>query len=210
METHTIARETSLYIAGGDGRRHYGADQEWFSHFWRRKAGCGPTTAAQQMAYLSRSRPGLAPLCPLERLEQGPFSSYMDEVWAFVTPGMRGLDSIDKYADGVSRFARARGLELRPVTLVVPAGTPRPSLDQCLSFLRAGLEDDCPVAFLNLDNGGVRNLDSWHWVLLTGVRAEAGGLFATAADGGRRVEIDLGLWHQRTRAYGGFVRLEAA
>ena len=68
MTAYHLAGDSSLTIAGEDGRRYYGADQAWFSRFWRRKAGCGPTTAAVQMAYLSRTRPGLAPLCPMERL----------------------------------------------------------------------------------------------------------------------------------------------
>ena len=208
MAAYHLSEESSLTITGKNGQRYYGADQEWFSRFWRRKAGCGPTTAAEQMAYLSRTRPNLAPLCPMEYLEREAFSAYMDKVWAFVTPSLKGLDSIEKYASGVVRFAKARGLALHPMTLAIPAGDARPSLEVCLAFLRAGLERDCPVAFLNLDNGGVRNLDKWHWVLLTGLRSDELGAVATMADAGRRQEIDLALWYERTKAYGGFVRLD--
>lgn len=207
MKTITLAQEHLLDISDG-GARRYGADQEWYRQFWRRKAGCGPTTASVQMAYLARTRPALSPLCPLDSLERESFSSYMDQVWSFVTPGVQGLNTIGKYCAGVSRFAAQRDVPLRPLALEVPApGAARPSLEQCLSFLREGLEENCPVAFLNLDRGRVPNLDGWHWVLLTGMRVEEDRAMAVMADAGRRSEIELSLWYHTTKAAGGFVRL---
>lgn len=207
MNNISIAQEHLLEISNG-GQRCYGADQEWYSNFWRRKAGCGPTTAAVQMAYLARTKPRLVPLCPLKDMERSAFSAYMDQVWSFVTPGLQGLNSIEKYCAGVAQFAAHRGVSLRPLGLTVPiTEADRPTLQECLTFLRTGLEEDCPVAFLNLDRGKVANLDSWHWVLLTGLRMDGDRAVAAMADAGRQSEIDFSLWYHTTKAAGGLVRL---
>ena len=42
-----------------------------------------------------------------------------------------------------------------------------------INFVRLGLDQDCPVAFLNLSNGRLTNLDSWHWVTITGLLADS-------------------------------------
>ncbi len=210
MEHITLPQQNWLEISGGDGCLHYGADQEWFSLLWRRKAGCGPTTAAGQMAYLAHTRAGLGPLCPLPALEQKPFAAYMDTVWEYVTPGCHGLNTIEKYSDGIRTFARARGLRVRTLELSVPKdAAKRVPFSHCVAFLRAGLESGCPVAFLNLDNGQVENLDYWHWVLVTGLILDGERATAVVADGGKRVEIDLGLWYATTADGGGFVYLSS-
>lgn len=209
MERIFVPQQNWLEIADGDNL-HYGADQEWFGPLWRRKAGCGPTTAAEQLAYLAHTRPGLEPLCTLPVLERKSFAAYMDAVWEYVTPGCHGLNTIEKYSDGVRAFARARGVKVRPLELAVPKdAAKRVPFADCVAFLRAGLEGGCPVAFLNLDNGQVENLDYWHWVLVTGLILDGETVTAVATDGGKRLEIDLRLWYATTSDGGGFVCLPA-
>ncbi|SBW11497.1 conserved hypothetical protein [uncultured Eubacteriales bacterium] len=208
MEHILVPQQNWLEIADENGGLHYGADQEWFSVLWRRKAGCGPTTAAEQMAYLAHTRVGMGPLCPLPVLERKPFAAYMDAVWEHVTPGFHGLNTIEKYSDGVRAFARARNVKVHLRELAVPKDADkRVPLADCVAFLRAGLEGGCPVAFLNLDNGQVENLDYWHWVLITGLILDGDKIAAVVADGGKQVEIDLGLWYATTTDRGGFVYL---
>ena len=191
-----------------DGTRSHGADQDWYSLPWRQRAGCGPTTASVQMAYLACLRPSLAALCPLEGREQGAFTAYMDQVWEYVTPGDHGLNRLEMYTGGVARFCGERDVRLVPRALEAPAGPGRPGFDRCVSFIRAGLESDCPVAFLNLDNGDVEALDKWHWVLITDLAETDGGGACNIADGGKLVSIDLALWHRTAKVLGGFVWLE--
>lgn len=210
MEYILVPQQNWLEIADENGERHYGADQEWFSALLRRKAGCGPTTAAEQMAYLAHTRADMAPLCPLPALERKPFTAYMDAVWEFVTPGFHGLNTIEKYSDGVRAFARSRKVKVHTQELAVPKDAEkRAPLADCVAFLRAGLESGCPVAFLNLDNGQVKNLDYWHWVLITGLILDGEKITAMVADGGKQVEIDLALWYATTTDRGGFVYLTA-
>ena len=191
-----------------DGTRSHSADQDWYSLPWRQRAGCGPTTASVQMAYLAALRPSLAALCPLKEREQETFVTYMDKVWEYVTPGSHGLNRVEMYTDGVARFCGERGVKLVPRALEVPTGEERPGFDRCVSFIRAGLEADCPVAFLNLDNGEVEALDKWHWVLLSVLEEGDAGTLVTVVDNGNTFSIDLKLWYDTARDLGGFVWLE--
>ena len=191
-----------------DGTRSHSADQDWYSLLWRQRAGCGPTTASVQMAYLAALRPSLAALCPLKEREQETFVTYMDKVWEYVTPGSHGLNRVEMYTDGVARFCGERGVKLVPRALEVPTGEERPGFDRCVSFIRAGLEADCPVAFLNLDNGEVEALDKWHWVLLSALEEGDAGTLVTVVDNGNTFSIDLKLWYDTARDLGGFVWLE--
>ena len=191
-----------------DGTRSHGADQDWYSLPWRQRAGCGPTTASVQMAYLAALRPSLAALCPLKEREQETFVTYMNKVWEYVTPGSHGLNRVEMYTDGVARFCGERGVKLLPRALEVPTGEERPGFDRCVSFIRAGLEADCPVAFLNLDNGEVEALDKWHWVLLSVLEEGDAGTLVTVVDNGNTFSIDLKLWYDTARDLGGFVWLE--
>lgn len=204
-----LTRPEGLTIKDGN-ECHYGANQEWYSQVWRQKAGCGPTTAAVQLCYLARTRPALAGLCPPEIMGRTDFVAYMDAVWEHVTPGPCGLNTVGKYTAGVERFAAARDIRVAPLELVVPKKvTARPSFYDCAAFIRASLERDCPVAFLNLHNGRVENLDAWHWVLITELRCDSDGAICAVADGGKRLEIDLRLWYDTTKDGGGFVAIPA-
>lgn len=202
----SLSRPQAMDIRRQDGTRSHGADQDWYSLLWRQRAGCGPTTASVQMAYLAALRPSLAALCPLK--ERETFVTYMDKVWEYVTPGSHGLNRVEMYTDGVARFCGERGVKLVPRALEVPTGEERPGFDRCVSFIRVGLESDCPVAFLNLDNGEVEALDKWHWVLLSALEEGDAGTLVTVVDNGNTFSIDMKLWYDTARDLGGFVWLE--
>lgn len=208
MDASTLKNPALLEIRGEDGTVYRGADQEWYASLWRRKAGCGPTAAAVQTAYLAAARPGWEALCPLDRLERVPFAAYMDQVWEHVTPGLQGLNSVALYTAGVRRYGASRGFALSPAALEVPEDAARrPGWEACLAFVRAGLEADCPVAFLNLCNGEVQDLDRWHWVLIAALTGNGAGTQALLVDAGREYPIDLRLWYDTTTMGGGFVWL---
>jgi hypothetical protein len=73
--------------------------------------------------------------------------------------------------------------------------------------LEKSISEDLPVDFLNFCSGRVKNLESWHWVTLSGFDKET--MRATICDQGEESEIDLALWLQTTTANGGFVTLES-
>ncbi len=189
-------------ITGPDGTVTRGADQDWFPDLWQQRAGCGPTAAAVIFAYLARAHPSLVPLCPEDVTGRAAFVALMCRVWEHVTPVRYGLNRPEMMRDGMASYARARGLELSPAVLEIPAArTKRPTWEETARFLDGSLERDCPVAFLNLHNGKVKELDRWHWVTLIALEGER----AVLLDSGAQLEIDLRLWLETTRRRGGFV-----
>ena len=101
----------------------------------------------------------------------------------------------------MASFAAARGLTLTPGLFVFPsARTKRPPMSRP-RLLSAALERDCPVAFLNLHNGRVKELDYWHWVTITALEDTT----AVILDSGSALRIDLRLWYETTKRRGGFV-----
>jgi len=80
-----------------------------------------------------------------------------------------------------------------------------------LSFLEGGLIKDAPIAFLNLCNGQVKNLDPWHWVTIISLEYAENGKSASIKilDEGLIKKIDLALWYDTTTLGGGFVYFTA-
>ena len=89
---HSLTHPERLTITGPQGETYQGGDQEWYRDLWQRRAGCGPTTAAALLSYLSQTRPGLRPMAPAAARTQAGFLRYMEALWPYVTPGARGLD----------------------------------------------------------------------------------------------------------------------
>ena len=51
---HSLTHPERLTITGPQGETYQGGDQEWYRDLWQRRAGCGPTTAAALLSYLSQ------------------------------------------------------------------------------------------------------------------------------------------------------------
>lgn len=203
---HILSHPNLFTLTDRAGRHFRGGDQAWYRDDWQRKAGCGPTTAATVLGYLSAVHPALTALSPGGTRSPEDFLPYMEEIWDFVTPGHRGLDSVDRYTGGCQRFARSRGGALWARGLEIPGvgSVRRPPLAQCRQLLCTALDTDCPLAFLNFSNGDLTNLDSWHWVPLISLEeTAAGALFCAVLDEGREKTVDFALWHRTTRLGGG-------
>ena len=141
-------------------------------------------------------------MVPAAARTQAGFLRYMEALWPYVTPGARGLDKPESLVLGCRSFALSRGCRLQGQVLEIPAQREaRPSLDQCRQFVAQCLDQDCPVAFLNLHNGRVKELDYWHWVTITALEDTT----AVILDSGSALRIDLRLWYETTKRRGGFV-----
>jgi hypothetical protein len=206
-----------LIHARDAGATTYGCDQDWYADHWQRQAGCGPCTAATVLYYLSRRRPDLARLYTAASNDRSDFMHYMSEIWHYVTPGHMGVNEASILANGVQSFAASQGIVLQSRSLRIPKlqQATRPAFTELVAFIRQGLATDCPVAFLNLSNGQLTNLDHWHWVTITGLDCPAdsalphdegqpGDMLATIADSGDYKVINLSLWY-RTTLLGGAV-----
>lgn len=206
--SHSLTRPEVLTLIGPGGETYRGGDQEWYPDLWQRRAGCGPTTAAALLAYLSQTRPALAPLRPLAGGTRTGFAQYMQALWPYVTPGARGLDKPESLVLGCRSFALSRGCRLEGEILKIPRRREdRPTPAACRDFLLRALDSDCPVAFLNYSNGSLPNLDSWHWVPLIALTEGEEVLLCTVLDEGEEKVIDLALWLETTLLGGALVSL---
>lgn len=207
MSENTIAlsQPESLHFINEDGSVDFGCDQEWYGSSWQRMAGCGPTVAATMLLYMHKVQ-GL-PLA-LSVNNKTDCIKLMESVWHHVTPTSKGVYLLEQLSDGVLDFANKNGIALKSFSLNVPKNVrERPSISSITGFISAGLRHDCPVAFLNLSNGKVLNLDEWHWVTIVSLEVEdhSQEIKALMYDGAKQTEIDLKLWSETTLLGGGFV-----
>jgi hypothetical protein len=201
----SIRSPERLHIRDG-GALSYGARQIWYRSWIQRMSGCGPTAASNLLWYLAATRPDeCAALFDGDGTDRADMLRLMEDVWRYVTPGMRGVDKAPMLTDGAIRYAEVRGVALKSRVLdVTGQSSGRPSRDTLHAFLADAFEGDRPVAFLNLSNGAVRNLDNWHWVTLISVDGNGS---AEMFDQGRRQLIDMALWLETTTGGGAFVTL---
>lgn len=188
-----------------NGQSYLGGFQDWYSTAWSRDAGCGPVSAANVLAYLALTRPELRGLYGYEAMDRASFARHMEEVYEFVTPGGMGLNRVEMYTRGVVDFARSRGIALAAHAFSAPGNMTRnrPASAELAEFVKAGLEADCPLGFLNLSRGQVKNIQGWHWITVFAASLEDGGAIARASDEGKEISFDLRLWYLTTRMQGG-------
>ncbi len=178
--------------------KYFGCNQEWYKKPWQRMSGCGPTVAANIILYGRKN----AGLCKSESI------SLMDEIWGHITPTMRGVNTTNIFYDGLVSFADSKGLKLFYDAVDVPKKKEiRPSFDKIVYFIKASLDNDIPLAFLNLCNGEEKCLDKWHWVTLISLEYEEdlSSVSAEILDESIKKTIDLKLWYDTTTLGGGFV-----
>lgn len=207
MEQRYSLSQPDLFTLFEGDRTWRGADQEWYSDEWQRKAGCGPTAAAMVAFYLAETRSECLALYPSRSQRRKDILSLMGELWTHVTPGRMGVNTLSRFVRGFQSFLSEREVSIPLRTLDVPRfRIARPTASQCAAFLRTALAADSPVAWLNLHHGEVAELDSWHWVVITSMEQRSdGALLCTILDAGREFTVDFRLWFQTTRAGGGLV-----
>lgn len=200
----SIASPELLHINHG-GTILYGADQEWYNDRHKRHAGCGPTACANLMWYFSKSRETCRNLCQAPGSTRQELLSLMEETWDYVTPGNMGVNSTSLFIDGALRFGKDHGVSMNVHVLDIPKTTSiRPDYMKVEQFLENAFCKDLPVAFLNLSNGRLKNLDNWHWVTLIGIEEKGIRMY----DQGLSSLIDLKLWLETTMLGGGLIALD--
>ena len=182
--------------------RFFGGNQEWYTTRLQRLAGCGATTGSCIVMYEMRKHG-----CGVYSVKD--FRQLMNEMWGFITPGQRGVDSVEMFATGFERYMSENAIshDDRKSLEVPQCKHKRPPKAVVFAFLKDALQNDTPIAFLNLGCGMETRLDSWHWVTITGAKyiSNLDMLTVEIADEGVLKKIDLGLWLETTNMGGGFV-----
>jgi len=186
--------------------RYYGCSQIWYSSEWQRRAGCGPSTASNLFHYLIHSNP-LLDRAQIDNSKEA-IVALMKEIWEYITPGFLGVNKTKIFYKGFLAYAKMQGINIEQACFNVPQRkASRHELADLLLFLEEAIAKNAPVAFLNLDHGEEKNLDSWHWVTIISIEftEDRKTIYATIFDGGLSKKIDLGLWYNTTTLGGGFV-----
>lgn len=186
----------------GNEPASFGCNQSWYRKSFQQMAGCGPCAATNLIQYSSQQKIFNAPNMLLP-----DFVDMMHQVWSYVTPGFMGVHKTKQLANGIDRFATEHRLPFRAVRLDIPVfRINRPSQEKIIQFITDGLNENSPVAFLNLSNGRLTDLESWHWVTITELhRNSEGHYLVDIANYGLMTRIDLSSWLNSTRLGGGFV-----
>ena len=193
---YSIDSEKQQMLTAKIGNKiYYGCSQKWYPSFIQRLAGCGPTAASNLFACINNP----------------PFANkaqrlvVMQDLWLYVTPGIYGLDSVDDFAGGSNRFFKDKDLPYECVSLKYPDDE-KPPFDAVKEFLKTALSDNCPVAFMNLSNGAIEELEQWHWVTVVSFDDQTNAI--TVFDANKKFEMDLKLWHDTTTRRAGFARFK--
>lgn len=132
----------------------------------------------------------------------------MEEIWGYVTPTKEGIPNTKMFYEDVLFYAFVKGMNVNYYFCNIPEDkVNRPKLSKILKLLQDALIKDAPIAFLNLCNGQVKNLDSWHWVTIISLEYTEDGrsAFINILDEGQIKTIDFALWYNTTTLGGGFV-----
>ena len=186
---------------------YYGGNQDWFFDRWQQKAGCGPTSCANLICYLAKTRMDCEALCPYDIKEKAGFLQLMEAVWHYVTPGDKGVNTTDIFVDGVLGYGADKGVPLISKAITVaPINSGARTSSDIFQFVFQALDCKLPVAFLNLSNGTLHNLDSWHWVTIVALRGDCALIY----DQSKAKWINLRQWLSTSIKGGGFVTVEKA
>ena len=201
----SISNLKFLEIPDENSQLSYGCDQQWYNTERQQMCGCGPSVACGIIWYLSHCL----------GLSQSDLTTpkdkclvLMEEVWRFMTPSTEGIPSTKMFYESVLTYAESKGLNLEYRFCNIPIDESiRPEFTIIERFIKKGLKQNAPVAFLNLCNGKEENLERWHWVTIVSLFHEGLGerAFINILDSGLIKRIDLSLWYETTTRGGGFV-----
>ena len=204
----TIKNLACLRITDGSAK-YFGGSQMWYPTRKRKYSGCGPTNCSNLFWYLAMTRKECRNLIFHDVGTKNNFTRLMNEVWHYVTPRRRGVDTLDIFIEGAEGYSKFRNVPITCSRLDIPVSKKkRPTNAEMFDFLEKAFDEDLPVAFLNLSSGLAKNLDRWHWVTIVSLNRMLGTVIMF--DQGKRVEINLTIWRNTTVLGGGFVVIKPA
>lgn len=189
------------------GNEYYGGNQKWFvGKDFVKDAACGATTCANILGYMSMHYEEYDAICNYDIHDKDDFTKFMKEIYPYVRPGFMGIMPGDFVRGGVE-FAETKGISLTSDLLTIPAtNSKRPALEYMIKWISAAIEDDVPVAFLNLSSGRVKNLDGYHWVTIVAIDLDKRTV--KIVDNGKLLDVDIAKWLKKSTVGGAFILFE--
>ena len=152
----------------------YGGNQDWFGECSQDRysalRACGIIALLNQFASLGIAYPDAQALWPDDGLPESKedYVSWAYTLKPYIWPGPFGLPKGDSIRKASRAFAADRGLELTWHNLYG-----RPSIEEEISFIRAGLQAHVPVSHL-VWRSKFEDL-TWHWIAITGLEIDPQG-----------------------------------
>jgi hypothetical protein len=182
-----------------------GGSQKWYPTFWRRLSGCGPANAALLAWYLAQSDVKYQALCTVKSRSKDEFLTLMNEMFAYVKPGLRGVYTPEMFTKGFQRFATKKGVMPPRFSTLKSLEKAKFSFDEVLKFVLEAVQNDVPVAFMNLHSGNQRNVEDYHWLTIYAVDCTTG--VVQCCDKGATQEFSLREWLVTSKRGGAFVTI---
>ncbi|MDR1782399.1 MAG: hypothetical protein LBR40_05335 [Bacilli bacterium] len=201
-----IINNSDVLLFNYQNHNYYGLSQLFYKKLWYRKAGCGPTTASNMIIYLALTNPYFKQLFN-NKLTYDNGLILMNEMYQYITPTIMGVNNINIFGKGINKYLLVHEINNVSINNLDVTKIDSNNYDEIIDYLVFNLSNNYPVAFLNLDNGKVINLDKWHWVLIIGIEYDENNLFVMVVDDGLKKKIDLKLWLQTSNRNGGFVAI---
>lgn len=150
----------------------YGGNQEWFSHDWKKKAGCGCTSGTNLAAFYALNRPEMADLYEgsSRKFDQAEYAQAMEKMYNYMKPGMIGYPYVKKFGRQFVKYCKEHGIEIEAKFC-----HGFQSREEGFSFVKESIDSGNPVALLILfHRAHALREDNWHWVTITGYIEEEG------------------------------------
>ncbi len=217
----SLKRKEFINIASPDHLYH-GGNQAWYrNNPIGIQGGCGPTAAANMLAYLGIQNPALREIYTYkkEMITTDDFIGYMNDVYQYVTPikvpqliaGKKigkgkfpvtlGVPTIGKFKRGAKKFSNTKGIKLHAISF-----SQFPTLKNAKKYIKEALEKDYPVALKNFinpklssieftDANGAKSKQNFqlHWVTITSMieNTETGMIMIEVSSWGGTAKLNL-------------------
>lgn len=195
-----MRRELEHFCIG----RSYGGNQDWFRTFMMRIGGCGAETACDSSLYFAMHR-GVENIYPfdLSSLSKDDYVEFAHMMEKYLWPRMSGIDRLDIYADGYSKYLRDRGVTCISMDLLEGNS----SYEEAERAVRKQTDDGYPVPMLILNHRNRALKDYvWHWFLINGYEERDDTLMVKAVTYSSYQWLDLRrLWDTGYANKGGLI-----
>lgn len=172
-----------------------GYDQNWYKKKWQRMSGCGPSVGATVSLYLFKQDDNPIAFDDAISLHQS--------MWEYITPTIKGVSTLDRFSKGYQKYCEANHVDVQLKQICIEKKNN--NIQQIIAFIVDHIDQNHPIAFLNLHHGNQKNLESWHWTLLVGYQNREDDVIVQLLDNGSQIEINMNEWLKTTTSGGGMI-----
>ncbi len=197
-----MKKELDYFLIDG---KYYGGDQETIPDKLLRFAGCAAITASDLCIYLDLyCGTRLYPYDLKEITEKDYVKFASDMMKRCITPGLRGVDTLERYLRGFEKFQVKRGTH--PVKTEPFSG--KEDVKKAEEKIKASIDGGIPVVNLTLRHQDTETFDDyeWHWFIFNGYEEREDGFFVKTVSYGKYVWLDFEkLWDTGFEDKGGLI-----